>query len=83
MEVQKVRCLISRGGSMIGMHTLDMIEFAGGHYAVFEWEEMDDGNRRPRYMAPLDANFLQPLPEGDAEASHQYRVSLPDPRPFA
>ena len=86
MDVSKVRCLVSRGGSMTGMFTLDLIEFAGGHYVVFEWQDMPDGNRRPLYMAPLDARFLQELPEpeeGEEKITHQYRVSVEDPRPFS
>jgi len=82
MEVTKVRCLVSRSGSMVGMHTLDMIEIAGGYQVVFQWEETPDGGRRPLYMAPLDSRFLQELPEGESEASHQYRVSVEDPRPM-
>lgn len=86
MDVKKVRCLVSRGGSMVGMFTLDMISFAGGYYVVFEWEEQEDGNRRPLYMAPIDSRFLQELPEGEegeAEVTHQYRVSVDDPRPYS
>lgn len=86
MDVCKIRCLVSRGGAMVGMFTLDMIEFAGGHYVVFEWQDTPDGNRRPLYMAPLDARFLQELPEpeaGEEQITHQYRVSVEDPRPFS
>lgn len=68
---------------MVGMYTLDMINFSGGYYIVFEWEDMADGNRRPLYMAPVDARFLQELPEGEDEVSHQYRVSVEDPRPYS
>lgn len=86
MDVAKVRCLVSRGGSMVGMFTLDMINFAGGYYIVFEWEDQPDGNRRPLYMAPVDARFLQELPEGEEgedKITHQYRVSVEDPRPYS
>ncbi|MBA4742863.1 MAG: hypothetical protein H2060_09185 [Azoarcus sp.] len=83
MDADKVRCLVSRGGTMIGMFNLDMISFAGGYYIVFQWEDMPDGNRRPLYMAPIDARFLQALPDGDAEVTHQYRVSVEDPRPYS
>lgn len=80
MESTKVRCLVSRSGNMIGMFNLDMISFAGGHHIVFEWEDQPDGNRRPLYMAPVDSKFLEPLPEGE-EVTHQYRLSVEDPRP--
>ncbi|AUN95322.1 hypothetical protein [Pseudazoarcus pumilus] len=83
MDADKVRCLVSRGGTMVGMFNLDMISFAGGYYIVFEWEDMPDGNRRPLYMSPIDERFLQVLPDGDAEVTHQYRVSVEDPRPFS
>src|SRR5690606_1049872 len=61
MDADKVRCLVSRGGTMVGMFNLDMISFAGGYYIVFEWEDMPDGNRRPLYMSPIDERFLQVL----------------------
>lgn len=82
IEVSKVRCLVSRAGSMVGMFNLDMIDFAGDNYIVFQWEQKDDGSRRPLYMAPIDKRFLQELPEGeDPEVQYQYRVSVEDPRP--
>lgn len=82
LEVTKVRCLVSRGGSMMGMHNLDMIDFAGDNYIVFQWEKKEDGSRRPLYMAPIDKRFLQALAEGENdEAAYQYRMSVEDPRP--
>jgi len=80
MQVTKIRSLVSRDGSMIGLFNMDMVFIAGVPHAVFEWSREPGGEAEPTIVVALDPRFLERLPAG-GEITHQYRVSVEDPRP--
>lgn len=82
MDVTKVRCLVSRVGSVVGHFNADMIFISGVPHVVFEWEGEADGSEKPCHLVALDPKFLHPLP-GWGEVTHLYELPIKDPRSFS
>lgn len=80
LDITKIRTVVTRNYEPVGMYILDMIYIADEPHVVFEWQQLEDGQHVPFFFAPVDAQFLEPLPEG-GECSHMYRMSVEDPRP--
>ena len=82
MEVTTVRCLVSRGGSIVGFANADLVFISGVPHVAFDWEVEADGDARPIHLVELDPQLLLPLPPiGDV--THLYRIPVADPRPFS
>jgi hypothetical protein len=80
MQVTKIRTLVTRYGSVVGLFNMDMVFLSGVPHVVFEWSGEPGDEAEPTIVVALDPRFLERLPAG-AEITHQYRVSVEDPRP--
>ena len=80
IDITQIRVFITRNYEPVGMHIVDMVYIADEPHVVFEWMQRDDGQHVPVVFVPIDAQFLEPVPEGD-EFAFQYRMSVEDPRP--
>lgn len=80
IDITRIRTMITRNYEPVGIYILDMIYIADEPHVVFEWRQRDDGQHVPYIFTPIDAAFLEPLPQG-GEVTHFYRMGVEDPRP--
>ncbi|HFF3032674.1 TPA: hypothetical protein ACGCGJ_001188 [Stenotrophomonas maltophilia] len=76
MEVLITRCLVQRGGRMLGHCEADTVIIDGVPHVVFEWE-----GDEPAVTAPLDPSRWHQFPDG--QATHLYELPVVDPRPLS
>ena len=77
--VHKMRCLGTIGGKTAHFEA-DLVFINEAAYAVFEWNDYQDGTNIPAEVVLLDRIHLHPLPESWAPVRWLYEFPIEDPR---
>ena len=78
-QVHRMRCLGVVGGRTAHFEA-DLIFIGGNPYAVFEWNDYEDGTNIPGEVVPLDMRRLHPMPDSWAPVRWMYELPIEDPR---
>lgn len=75
-----IRCPVSRGGSIVGNFTMDMVMVTGNPHVVFKGKDQAGGMGESVHLVAIDPDGLDPLPNL-GEIKFMYRSAVEDPRP--